>query len=102
MLLGFISLLLTVGQSLITNVCIPEDVAATWHPCSPQKEEELSKQDDVLNSDTNRRKLLAVSPVNATFRRVLAGGGGTDKCAAKVWKIEYLKSIKNKKKKLNN
>ncbi|XP_023534411.1 MLO-like protein 6 [Cucurbita pepo subsp. pepo] len=83
MLLGFISLLLTVGQSLITNVCIPEDVAATWHPCSPQKEEELSKQDDVLNSDTNRRKLLAVSPVNATFRRVLAGGGGTDKCAAK-------------------
>ncbi|XP_038902930.1 MLO-like protein 6 [Benincasa hispida] len=83
MLLGFISLLLTVGQSLITNVCIPPDVAATWHPCSPQREEELTKQDDLVDSDHNRRKLLAVSHLNVTFRRSLAAAGGTDKCAAK-------------------
>ncbi|KGN47314.1 MLO-like protein 6 [Cucumis sativus] len=84
MLLGFISLLLTVGQSLITNVCIPPDVAATWHPCSPQREEELTKEADLVDSDQNRRKLLALSHhVNATFRRSLAAAGGTDKCAAK-------------------
>lgn len=89
MLLGFISLLLTVGQSLITNFCIPPEVAATWHPCSPQKELELTQQDDELvNSDHNRRRLLAVDHPNATSRRVLAAAGGTDKCAAKVNKFE--------------
>lgn len=89
MLLGFISLLLTVGQSLITNVCIPPDVAATWHPCSPQREEELTKEADLVDSDHNRRKLLATVShhVNATFRRSLAAAGGTDKCAAKVCTI---------------
>ncbi|KAG7010619.1 MLO-like protein 6, partial [Cucurbita argyrosperma subsp. argyrosperma] len=81
MLLGFISLLLTVGQSLITNVCIPPEVAATWHPCSPKKELELTQAHDSIDSDNSRRKLLAMSPVNATFRRVLAAAGGSDKCA---------------------
>ncbi|KAK9127287.1 hypothetical protein Syun_016084 [Stephania yunnanensis] len=32
MLLGFISLLLTVGQGPISRMCIPENVADTWHP----------------------------------------------------------------------
>ncbi|KVI06898.1 Mlo-related protein [Cynara cardunculus var. scolymus] len=34
MLLGFISLLLTVGQGTIADICIPSKVARTWHPCN--------------------------------------------------------------------
>ncbi|KAI3761783.1 hypothetical protein L1987_52205 [Smallanthus sonchifolius] len=34
MLLGFISLLLTVGQEPISDICIPSKVARTWHPCN--------------------------------------------------------------------
>ncbi|KAI3905996.1 hypothetical protein MKW92_031563 [Papaver armeniacum] len=38
MLLGFISLLLTIGQVPISKICIPQSVANTWHPCSKQQE----------------------------------------------------------------
>ncbi|XP_062085082.1 MLO-like protein 6 isoform X2 [Humulus lupulus] len=34
MLLGFISLLLTVFQGVIADMCIPRTVAKSWHPCS--------------------------------------------------------------------
>ncbi|KAJ0453295.1 hypothetical protein HanHA300_Chr15g0588771 [Helianthus annuus] len=34
MLLGFISLLLTVGQEPIASICISSKVARTWHPCN--------------------------------------------------------------------
>ncbi|KAA3464659.1 MLO-like protein 12 isoform X1 [Gossypium australe] len=38
MLMGFISLLLTVTQSLISDICIPRSIANTWHPCDQQAE----------------------------------------------------------------
>lgn len=34
MILGFISLLLTVGQGPIADICIPSKIARTWHPCN--------------------------------------------------------------------
>lgn len=37
MILGFISLLLTVGQGPISDICIPSKVARTWHPCNNKK-----------------------------------------------------------------
>ncbi|KAL4556674.1 hypothetical protein LXL04_034830 [Taraxacum kok-saghyz] len=37
MILGFISLLLTVGQGPISDICIPSKVARTWHPCKSDK-----------------------------------------------------------------
>ncbi|KAI3508667.1 hypothetical protein L1887_23676 [Cichorium endivia] len=37
MILGFISLLLTVGQGPISDICIPSKVARTWHPCKRNK-----------------------------------------------------------------
>ncbi|GAV78100.1 Mlo domain-containing protein [Cephalotus follicularis] len=78
MLMGFISLLLTVGQGLISNVCIPQSVASTWHPCSKKEEEKLMNDEH-----DNRRRLLSL-PGNSSeiFRRVLATGT-TDKCADK-------------------
>ncbi|KAJ1375129.1 Mlo-related protein [Sesbania bispinosa] len=35
MLLGFISLLLSVFQDSISDICISKEVASTWHPCHP-------------------------------------------------------------------
>jgi mlo protein len=69
MLLGFISLLLTVGEGLISKICISKKVAATWHPCNNNVDEED-------NEAGGRRRLLLENP-----RRILAGGG-SDKCEA--------------------
>ncbi|KAL6011065.1 hypothetical protein ACLOJK_001509 [Asimina triloba] len=74
MLLGFISLLLTVLQSSISKICITQSVGNSWHPCKESKsssEEETSTEDD--SEVESRRKLLWMSA-----RRILAGGG-TDK-----------------------
>ncbi|KZV39766.1 MLO-like protein 6-like [Dorcoceras hygrometricum] len=77
MLLGFISLLLTVGQNLISEICISEEAAATWHPCSKRREAE--KYPEAL-ADENRRKLLADD--DGGHRRFLASAKA-DKCGAK-------------------
>lgn len=85
MLLGFISLLLTVGQGPISSVCISKKIGATWHPCN--KNQETAKQDEkdeITDSDSNRRKLLTVLDSGTSFRRILASAeGSTDKCVKK-------------------
>jgi len=76
MLLGFLSLLLTVGQGLISRICISEKVASTWHPCSHENTDTEESE-----HGTNSRRLLAAfnGSNEVTPRRVLAGGG-SDKC----------------------
>ncbi|XP_019193211.1 PREDICTED: MLO-like protein 12 [Ipomoea nil] len=44
MLMGFISLLLTIFQDPVSNICIPESVGNSWHPCDKIKDP--SKIDD--------------------------------------------------------
>lgn len=80
MLLGFISLLLTVGQDPISNICVSEKIASTWHPCSKQKEAEMNKY---ISGDLegHRRRLFTAD--DGGVRRVLAAAG-TDKCADKA------------------
>ncbi|KAI3450534.1 hypothetical protein Pfo_007199 [Paulownia fortunei] len=87
MLLGFISLLLTVGQGLISDICISKEVGATWHPCNKKQEE--SKYPSKNIGDESRRKLLTTDG-GGSFRRILAAGG-TDKCAAKG-KVPFVSS----------
>ena len=89
MLLGFISLLLTVGQGPISNICISKKVGATWHPCN-KKQEDSKYEDEAADTEehqSNGRRLLeaalASGGAGRTFRRVLAAAG-TDKCAEKV------------------
>lgn len=87
MLLGFISLLLTVGQSLILNICIPEDIASKWLPCGKDQEAEATEKTEETTETTdyeNRRKLLAMMASGGNFRRSLAAAASTDKCAEKV------------------
>lgn len=71
MLLGFISLLLSVSQGLISKICIPESVANSMHPCS-KKEENDQDHDDDDTPTQNRRLLSSISSSGQRFRRVLA------------------------------
>ncbi|XP_078427463.1 MLO-like protein 2 [Wolffia australiana] len=73
MLLGFISLLLTIGQGPISNICVSQKVGNSWHPCPNPK----SSPD----ADSSRRKLLQF-PLADHSRRILAATAG-DKCAEK-------------------
>ncbi|XP_057445787.1 MLO-like protein 6 [Lotus japonicus] len=76
MLMGFISLLLTVLQDPISKICISKSVASTWHPCANPKTK--TKHDaDSDSDDSNHRKLLEY--FDLIPRRVLATKG-YDKC----------------------
>ncbi|KAL6545314.1 hypothetical protein OROGR_009188 [Orobanche gracilis] len=46
MLLGFISLLLTISQDHIANICIPKSVGHSWHPCNYEEDDDEKKYDD--------------------------------------------------------
>ncbi|WZY82063.1 hypothetical protein YC2023_028447 [Brassica napus] len=82
MLLGFISLLLVVLQSPVSQICIPERIAATWHPCSSQQE--LAKYSKDYIDDG--RKILEDYDSNDFYspRRSLATKG-YDKCAENAY-----------------
>jgi mlo protein len=75
MLLGFISLLLTVFQGALQKVCVKESIMHHLLPCS--KETVAAKS----------TKHLAVGFINGAFggaRRLLASSGGSDYCTKKV------------------
>ncbi|PON49374.1 Mlo-related protein [Parasponia andersonii] len=67
MILGFISLLLTFGQSYIARICIPIKVAQTMLPCARK---EVAKSGE----EEHRRKLLWFE------HRFLAAAGSAPKC----------------------
>uniref|UniRef100_A0A5B7BRG2 MLO-like protein n=1 Tax=Davidia involucrata TaxID=16924 RepID=A0A5B7BRG2_DAVIN len=76
MLLGFISLLLTVFQERINKICIPKHLANHWLPCKKQSTEETSSSSTahfqsffsafLPNSGTGRR-LLAEESATASY-----------------------------------
>ncbi|XP_023765165.1 MLO protein homolog 1 [Lactuca sativa] len=77
MLLGFLSLLLTVGTSYIAKICVPEKIGYKMLPCKPEyykSKGDGSGGDDDDNNDhegKSRRKLLNLAE-EMIFRRVLA------------------------------
>lgn len=81
MVLGFISLLLTVLQDQISKICVSDKVASSWHPCANPKVLDKSEEDDSDDIEINSRKLLQYY-YDAIPRRVLATKG-YDKCAEK-------------------
>jgi mlo protein len=78
MLVGFLSLLLTVLQTPISKICISEAAANVMHPC---KTEPYPASGDDGEKDNRRRLLSWVQ--GETHRRFLAGAAGEDVCAAK-------------------
>ncbi|KAH0932917.1 hypothetical protein HID58_010034 [Brassica napus] len=87
MLLGFISLLLVVLQTPVSQICIPEKIAATWHPCSSHQESTKYGKDYIDDG----RKILEDYDSNDFYspRRSLATKG-YDKCAEKAFVNYYL------------
>ncbi|XP_022882896.1 MLO-like protein 12 [Olea europaea var. sylvestris] len=79
MLLGVISLLLTVGQGPISEICVSKAIGNTWHPCDKKQEKSRYKDD---TKDDGHRRLLAYLDSGDTHGRVLAAAG-YDKCADK-------------------
>ncbi|XP_038679778.1 MLO-like protein 6 [Tripterygium wilfordii] len=77
MLMGFISLLLTIGQEPISSICISKSIASSWHPCAGGSKTKSSGKESV--DDNSRRKLLQFSDSGSIHRRSLAIY--YDKCA---------------------
>ncbi|CAN1145540.1 MLO-like protein 2 [Linum perenne] len=99
MLLGFISLLLTVGQDPISRICISKKLGSTWHPCGNTAAHGQSPTTAADADGESRRRLLAKAASGATsinLRRVLAGAT-EDKCAAKVEIFVFALFNENKK-----
>ncbi|KAF5731323.1 hypothetical protein HS088_TW19G00932 [Tripterygium wilfordii] len=68
MILGFISLLLTFGQTYFIRVCVSPKVANTMLPCAKKETSNASSEDE------HRRRLLWLE------RRSLAAAGSDFKC----------------------
>ncbi|KAK9154086.1 hypothetical protein Sjap_001566 [Stephania japonica] len=80
MLLGFISLLLTVGQGPISRMCIPESVADTWHPCKKVEatKSKIYKDTLVFGESPIGRRLLSGIDYVGSIRRSLAGAAASE------------------------
>ncbi|GMY33004.1 MLO-like protein 1 isoform X2 [Fagus crenata] len=68
MLLGFISLLLTVFQSRLAKFCMPQSLAKTWLPC---------KYEETSSSTTTHFQTLFTSFIPGTARHLLAESSTT-------------------------
>jgi mlo protein len=95
MLLGFISLFLTITQNGITKICVPDEWTYHMLPCSLEEIEE-----EEMKKNSHFQTFFSSDHVSGTARRLLGGGGGggsddpfgfTDEkvgyCTAKVLKL---------------
>ncbi|KAF8016119.1 hypothetical protein BT93_H1601 [Corymbia citriodora subsp. variegata] len=70
MLLGFISFLLTVFQSILSRICIPTHLASYMHPCKKQPSE-IPTHEELLLTRNYRRGLLSTdSSVEICARKI--------------------------------
>ncbi|OWM81165.1 MLO protein homolog 1-like [Punica granatum] len=97
MLLGFISLLLTVATGIISKICIPPRYGSSMLPCrvSGDKENTKGKGGDEDGKggddyDHNRRKLLWLFAEDMVQRRALAVGSGRGDYCSRRGKIPLI------------
>ncbi|XP_055820079.1 MLO-like protein 1 [Solanum dulcamara] len=76
MLLGFISLLLTVSQERILKICIPKHLSNHWLPCKKEEEDDEGAKETV-HFQTNFFSLIPGG------RRLLAESANSGYCKAK-------------------
>ncbi|KAJ0568724.1 hypothetical protein HanIR_Chr06g0299381 [Helianthus annuus] len=90
MLLGFLSLLLTVGTKYVAKICVPEKVGYKMLPCKVKDYDDKKKGGDGDDEGDQHRKLLSFSE-EMIFRRVLAGASdsGTTCSEGMVPMISY-------------
>ncbi|VVA93860.1 unnamed protein product [Arabis nemorensis] len=96
MLMGFLSLLLTIGQDYISQICISKSIAASMHPCSASELARITKKKptkDAVNEgeeeENSGRKLLEL--VESFIPRRSLATKGYDKCAEKG-KVAFVSS----------
>lgn len=82
MLLGFISILLTVGTQYIVKICIPANFGHVMLPCKIEKKRGIDGGGD--DDDNERRKLLSYAEDDILWRRALASAAKDDYCAKNV------------------
>lgn len=84
MLLGFISLFLTVFQSPVSKICIPKSAADHWLPCELPKEPAAAAPDPETSTTgvSHSRKLLHFLGGQFARRRLLSSAVST--CGEKV------------------
>ncbi|KAI9161231.1 hypothetical protein LWI28_015619 [Acer negundo] len=83
MLLGFISLLLTVCQNAIAKICIPQHLSTKWTPCKKQQDNQTKTTShffSFISPDGIHRHLLASSSSSSSSSQ--------DYCSQKIrqWK----------------
>ncbi|KAL1820303.1 hypothetical protein ACET3Z_015172 [Daucus carota] len=93
MLLGFISLLITVGTNVIAKICIPKSAGSIMLPCKKEytdetKYKDKGKEDDGDDGD-DRRKLLWYAG-DAVARRMLAPAAGEEDYCSKSGKVPLI------------
>lgn len=83
MLLGFISLLLTVGQTRIAEICISEGLGDSLLPCA---KEEASENSSVEGTEkfSLHRKLMFIASETPLRRSLATDEISTGHCAKKV------------------
>lgn len=83
MILGFISLLLTFGQTYISKICILDSVADTMLPCSIKTTEGTTEG----TSREHRRRLLQNVLINQNMKRRILAAGSIESCPTviKCW-----------------
>ncbi|KAG6574804.1 MLO-like protein 1 [Cucurbita pepo subsp. pepo] len=77
MLLGFISLLLTVFQGVISKLCVPESLTEHFLPCNLKdkaKAEHDSHSGETGSSTTKHFQTFFVSSISGSARRLLSEG----------------------------
>ncbi|KAJ8425392.1 hypothetical protein Cgig2_015675 [Carnegiea gigantea] len=72
MIMGFISLLLTVFQSRIGRICVSEDLANKWLPCEKKKQDQ--------NGNSVSHAITIPQQFHATRRHLLSGEGDPTYC----------------------
>lgn len=77
MLLGFISLLITVGTKPVSKICISAEAGSTMLPCKGQPK-------DYKNNGGNSGRKLLWHTGDVIWRRALAVGGAEDYCSKNV------------------
>jgi len=82
MLLGFISLLITVGTKPISKICIPEKAGNTMLPCKKEAKKDYGNGDG--------RKLLWYAGDDISHRLLAAAASGDDYCSEKVNKSAHI------------
>ncbi|OWM68337.1 hypothetical protein CDL15_Pgr004819 [Punica granatum] len=84
MLLGFISLLITVGTEPISMICMPKNFAKTMLPCG--KDDGTKDSDDSKDADLSKDRKLLWYNEDVPWRRFLAPEEKTDHCSKHVKK----------------